>query len=243
MLYRLNRQSLWVNGPFYLGAAALIAAAWFKPALWPLAGLAAWWLVASIVASYWVYARSELASARWMQELLPGGPTRWCNLHAGLDPTSDALRALFPTARGVSIDLLDSGLMTEASIRRAAQDALPLGDQSIDTVVLMLAARELRDADRRAALFAEIERVLETWGSLLIVEHVRDLANFLAFGPGLLHFFPERVWREAATAEGLEFSDERRITPFVRALHFRKPRAWRLSPTGASRSSRGSVLA
>ena len=42
-------------------------------------------LVASIVTSYWVYDRSGILTGRWIGEMIPGGPTRWCNLHAGLD--------------------------------------------------------------------------------------------------------------------------------------------------------------
>jgi hypothetical protein len=54
----------------------------------------------------------------------------------------------------------------------------------------------------------------------VLVEHSRDWANFLAFGPGFLHFFTERAWRHAAEAASLSIRMHRTITPFVHVFVF-----------------------
>jgi SAM-dependent methyltransferase len=73
-----------------------------------------------------------------------------------------------------------------------------------------------RPADR-AALFAELRRVCAPGGRVVIVEHLRDAANFLAFGPGFFHFLPRRVWTEEPRG-CLALVGELPLTPFLRAF-------------------------
>jgi hypothetical protein len=69
----------------------------------------------------------------------------------------------------------------------------------------------------------EVRRVLTPGGYVVLVEHVRDLANFMVFGPGFLHFLPAGEYRHLASMTGLEVIREVRMTPFVRILLLRKP--------------------
>jgi hypothetical protein len=54
------------------------------------------------------------------------------------------------------------------------------------------------------------------------MEHSRDLWNFVAFGPGFLHFFSQRAWRKAAFEAGLTIRSEFSMTPFVHVYNLRK---------------------
>ena len=53
----------------------------------------------------------------------------------------------------------------------------------------------------------------------MIVEHLRNAANFAAFGPGFLHFLPESVWTEE-TKPYLTLQRKLPLTAFLRAFCF-----------------------
>ncbi len=86
----------------------------------------------------------------------------------------------------------------------------------------MLAIHELRSDAERSAWFAEAGRCLADGGKVVLVEHVRDLANFVAFGPGFLHFHSVAAWQKSWERGGLNRVDGFRITPFVRVFVLKK---------------------
>jgi SAM-dependent methyltransferase len=243
-----TRQIFLYNWPFYVvGALATLLA--FGLALskaWPLvvrlllgsgAACAAFWELGSLAASYWVYDRSPLYRWEWLRDLFPTAPTRWANIHAGLDETTLPLRALFPGTTSTILDIYDPGKMTEPAIRRArrvtpavvpptpaAVTALPFGDGELDAVFLLFVAHEIRAPDLRLRFFRELHRALAPGGKVLIVEHLRDLPNFLAFGPGFFHFYPSREWQRLARAVEFAMAQEFRFTPFVGVFLLAKKR-------------------
>jgi SAM-dependent methyltransferase len=186
------------------------------------------WFLSSLLVSYYVYDYKEITRWNWAPPILAFPPRQWLNIHAGLDQSTPILTQFFPNARYTAVDIYDPREMTEPSIARARQlhssrepalagklDALPVPDRDCDTVFLLFAAHEVRQSARRQTLLVESARVLAHPGQLLLVEHMRDWRNFLAFGPGFLHFFSRREWLQLARGAGLTVAREDRITPFV----------------------------
>jgi SAM-dependent methyltransferase len=193
-----------------------------------------YWIAASLWASHLVYDRSPLMRWEWIRDYVDAGATRAANLHAGLDESSDQLRRIFPRADWRVWDFYDPVCMTEPSIRRARQSTggppaervrtgeLPAEDGTLDAAFLIFSAHELRTRVSRESLFRELHRVMRPGGTLLIVEHLRDLANFLAYGPGFFHFLGRAEWLRLAGGAGFKMTCETRVTPFVGVFVLRR---------------------
>jgi SAM-dependent methyltransferase len=239
------RQIVRYNWPYYLGSIAAVILAligasvakpfWLKISLVATAAIGIFWTVASAIASHWIYDRSELYRWTWIRDFLPAPPQRWLNLHAGLDESSIALREIFPQTESIIADFFEPCEMSEPSIRRAratqvpipgtlrvSYSQLPFPNESFDTIFLLFAAHEIRNAASREIFFRELRRTLKPGGTVLLVEHCRDLANFIAFGPGFFHFLPANEWRRLAGEERLNIVRQQRMTPFVRQFLLRK---------------------
>ena len=237
-------QILAFNRHKYLaGLAALVAAtlAWpFSPPLGREALVlgavpALFWMAASLLVSHYVYDIFPLYDFRRLARVLARRPEQWINIHSGWDETSERLAEIFPLSGGQVVDIFDARMMTETSIRRARKanhckipatpasyGALPFDDDCFDTAFLIFAAHELRHHQQRVRLFREIARILAPEGELVLVEHIRDWRNFLAFGPGFLHFFSRRTWRSAFSEAGLIVRSELAMTPFVQVYVLRR---------------------
>jgi len=196
-----------------------------------LAG-AAYFLFGSLGVSHLVYDRSDLYRWGWLQRALRGAEMRdaiFC--HSGFDESSAELRERFPETRWTVLDHFDREHMTEASIRRARalfpptadtmaspSDAWPVAAQSADVVFGLLAIHELRSEAERGAWFLEARRCLRRGGRVVLVEHLRDAANFLAFGPGFVHFHSPASWRRCLETAGFTSLEQFRLTAFVRVF-------------------------
>jgi SAM-dependent methyltransferase len=240
------RQIVRLNWPFYAAAVAVVmvapaiihrlpVATWIRLPMYAATGLVAMWLVASLAASWIVYDRSRLMQWDWVLQALGFHPSSWINLHAGLDESTPALRAMFKDSGGRVFDIFDPERMTEPSIIRARMVAqnvveperadfrhLPVPTGSIDAALLLLSAHELRTDEARTALFTELRRVLGPGGRVVVAEHLRDAANFLAFGPGFLHFHSRRTWTRCFSRTRFDIHSEFPITPFVRVFVLRR---------------------
>lgn len=229
------------NWPFYLVALATLVAsgAAFFMASGPLKltsaiafGCGVYFIFVSLGVSHIVYDCSDLHGWSWLDRALQGLPMRQAILcHSGFDETSSELRERFSDVQWNILDHYDPERMTEPSIHRARRlfppttgtlacsyDAWPLSAESADIVFALLAIHELRAETERTAWFAEAKRCLRKGGRVVLVEHVRDVANFLAFGPGLLHFHSCASWRRCWEPAGLHCVNQFSVTPFVQVF-------------------------
>jgi len=186
----------------------------------------------SLLASHWVYDRSALRDWRFLLELLNEQDSLCIvNVHSGYDETSGALRQLFAKADIATVDLYPALGRREPSIVRARKlyppvaksicetiSDWPLTDCSVDFILIAFAAHEVRDPEQRKLLFQQARRVLKPTGRIVLVEHVRDFSNFVAFSLGFLHFLPLAEWISCASRSNLKIAKQYRITPLVAVL-------------------------
>jgi len=222
------------------GAAASSAVPWrLRWVLLAAAVGSAYLLLASMAVSWWIYDQSELHSWMWLRPAWPPAGSRWALVHAGFDEAGPALPAVFGWPEAV-VDIAAGLAGTARSLRRAQRTALspdtsrgatvasgwrqlPLRSGTLDAVVVIFAAHEVRDRVQRSGLFAEFERVLRPGGRVILVEHLRDGANVAAFGPAAWHFQTRRSWIDAAEGSGLGAVTEVRHSCFVRGLVLCRP--------------------
>jgi SAM-dependent methyltransferase len=234
------------NWPFYAAAAATLLALQLVSRYLPYGSLsrislrtatalASTWIVGSLAASWMIYDWSPLARWLWIKEALGFWPRTWVNIHAGFDESTPIVRDLLAPSRGRVFDIFDPVEMSEPSIARARRlcppvvrpeavdyHNLPAAGASIDAALLLLSAHELRTEAARVSLFAELHRVLTPSGRVIVAEHLRNLANFAAFGPGFLHFFARRTWTRTFTRSRFAIDREFSITPFIRVFVLRR---------------------
>ncbi len=238
---RAPLQGLWnvvrFNWPMYAGAGAagsvlaalgLAGPAALRPYALGLLALALLPMLGSLLATAYVYDFAGLYRFGWLPAALP--PTaRVLTLSAGFDEVSAPLAARYGPGRVQAADFYHPARHTEASIGRArrayppfpgtlivdTRAALPLAAGSVQLAVAFLAAHEIRDAAERAAFFRELARVLAPHGQLLVTEHLRDPANFLAYSLGFLHFHSRQTWLRTFAAAGLRVEHEVANSPLI----------------------------
>lgn len=239
-------QIIHFNWPWYaavlgIGFIGLALLPRLDISFWPKAaaimglGAGTLWAATSLLVSHWVYDISPLSRWDWIAERTGAAAGLVANIHAGFDEMSGELRRLFPEPSIAAWDIYRPAVMTEPSIARARRGPpsavpatvvdfrnLPAANGTINTVFLIFAAHEIRSPKAREAFFRELSRILRPDGNVLLVEHLRDWKNFLAYGPGFLHFLARREWLRLAAIAGFGVADEFAITPFVRVLHLLK---------------------
>jgi SAM-dependent methyltransferase len=237
------KRILLYNWPWYAatwgGAIAIAILAWGVggTVAWVAgtgATVAALWSAISLGVSLYIYDRSALSRASWVRAFVPARAETWASIDAGLD-AEVALEDVMPGACIARLDLYDGESVHAPSVRRARAitprahsatasnaTALALADSSCDLIAVIFTAHEIRDASAREAFFLEIRRALRAGGRMLLVEHLRDAANFCAFGPGFVHFQPRAEWLRLARVAGLRVALEARVTPWVMAVALEK---------------------
>lgn len=185
----------------------------------------------SLIATWHAYDATGLYALQWLAPWMHG-IGRAANIHAGFDETSALLIEKHPDVAWHIFDFYDPEKHTEISIKRARRahppepgtrtiqtSHIPLESGSVDRVILMLAAHEIRDRTERVAFFKEIRRVLAENGKVIFTEHLRDFPNILAYTIGAWHFHPRCEWLATFEAAGFVIRNEVKnnllITTFI----------------------------
>jgi SAM-dependent methyltransferase len=224
------------NWHFYVIAAIsilllLVASNLIDMMFWPCIVLATGIVAStsiSLFVSYYVYDQSGLYNFSWLQQLNKSSVRNVVNIHAGFDETSSIVKKNFPDARLQVFDFYDPVRHTEVSIERArkayppyngtikiATSELPLAGNFVDIIFNIFALHEVRDRKERIHFLKEQFRTLRDDGKVVVVEHLRDVPNFLAYNIGFFHFVAEKEWSANFQQAGLHIYDRSKITPFI----------------------------
>jgi hypothetical protein len=182
----------------------------------------------SMFVSYYIYDASDLYSLNWLHKLSIDNNSVLANINAGFDETSAIIASKYPQNKLLVFDFYNPAKHTEVSIERARKayppfpgtqtistTAIPVDDNSVDYVFLIMAAHEIRDKQERIAFFKQTHTKLTSTGRVVVVEHQRDLPNFLAFNFGFFHFYSPTSWKNTFEKSGFKIEDKFKQTPFI----------------------------
>lgn len=226
------------NRHFYvlgLGALALVIASrflfeWPDMIFWIIMIAFLYGLIMPLIVSAYVYDFSGYYDLHWLDDLNSeqAAVNTIVNINAGFDETSFLVADRFPRADLRVFDFYNAKRHTEPAIKRArkvslvypntqqiASDRIPLKDNSIDIVFLLSADHEIRSHTEKVQFLKECHRVCKPGGRIIMVEHLRDFPNFLAFSVGFTHFFSCAVWKDAFLQAGFTSFHEKKFTPFM----------------------------
>jgi len=190
----------------------------------------AYGLLMPLIISAYVYDLSGYYNMEWLRPYVRSNISalRVLNINAGFDETSHLLANQLPGAEIQAYDFYDDSRHTEPAIVRARKvslvypntkpivyNKLPDKDNTIDIVFVLSAAHEIRRLEEKVAFLSECRRVCKPTGQLIMVEHLRDWPNFVAFTIGFTHFFSSKVWRSALLEAGFSHLTEEKFTPFM----------------------------
>jgi SAM-dependent methyltransferase len=203
---------------------------WPPIILWVTISAFLYGLVMPLIVSAYVYDYSGYYTLDWLKKLAiyDAQVKTICNINAGFDETSFLLKDLYPAADIIVFDFYNAERHTEPAIIRARKvsitypgtrqittNAIPLNDKSTDLIFLLSAAHEIRSNEEKIQFLAECHRICKPGGRVIMVEHLRDFPNFLAFTVGFTHFFSRQVWKSAFTKAGFATCTETKFTPFM----------------------------
>ena len=183
-----------------------------------------------LIVSAYVYDFSGYYKLQWLNNLTKDHESakRIVNINAGFDETSFLIKNKFPQSDLTVFDFYNVERHTEPAIKRARKvslvypntqhitsNSIPLKDNTIDIVLLLSAVHEIRSQKEKVEFLKECYRLCKPGGNVIMVEHLRDFPNFLAFSVGFTHFFSRSVWKKAFERAGFSSFQEIKFTPFL----------------------------
>ncbi|WP_080779480.1 class I SAM-dependent methyltransferase [Chryseobacterium phocaeense] len=226
------------NRHFYIigiGVLALITAShqifeWPDLLYWIIIAAFLYGLITPLIVSAYIYDFSGYYEFQWLKDcsIDESKAKNILNINAGFDETSYIIKDKFPQAHLKVFDFYDAKRHTEPAIVRARKvsivypdtqqihtGSIPLPDQSVDIIFLLSAVHEIRSHEEKIIFLKECRRLCKTDGKIIMVEHLRDFPNFLAFSVGFTHFFSKAVWRNAFINAGFASFKEVKFTSFM----------------------------
>lgn len=197
---------------------------------WLIIGAFLYGFITPLIVSAYVYDFSGYYNFHWLKSQVSNNEKIGLivNINAGFDETSFIIKNKFPHSDLKVFDFYDAKQHTEPAIKRArkvssvypntqqiASDSIPLKDNTADIVFLLSAAHEIRSNEEKVHFLRECNRLCKPGGKVIMVEHLRDLPNFLAFTVGFSHFFSRSVWKKAFESAGFSSFQETKFTPFM----------------------------
>lgn len=203
----------WHNGLFWMVILAII-----------------YGLLMPLFVSAYVYDLSGFYTFHWLKKMkIEDTDDKFnLNINAGFDETSFIIQSILPNSKLQVYDFYNAKQHTEPAIVRARKvswfypntqkinsNSIPLIDNSVDTIFLLSAVHEIRLHDEKVQFLKECRRVCKPNGRIIMVEHLRDFPNFIAFTIGFTHFFSRETWKKAFDEAGFTTFNETKFTPFM----------------------------
>jgi len=226
------------NRHFYMLGLGILAALiashllieWSDILFWFITVAFLYGLIMPLIVSAYVYDFSGYYSFHWLKNLIRNDERvkLIVNINAGFDETSFIIKNKFPHSDLKVFDFYNARQHTEPAIKRArkvslvypntqqiASDLIPLKDNTVDVVFLLSAVHEIRSNEEKVRFLKECHRLCKPGGKVIMVEHLRDFPNFLAFSVGFSHFFSRSVWKNAFERAGFSSFQETKFTAFM----------------------------
>jgi SAM-dependent methyltransferase len=226
------------NRHFYfigLGVLALLIAsrwfvAWPDTLFWFVIIAFLFGLIMPLIVSAYVYDFSGYYDFHWLKGVVNDDKkvNFIVNINAGFDETSFIIKNRFPQADLKVFDFYNAKQHTEPAIKRARKvslvfpdtqqiksDSIPVSDGAADIIFLLSAIHEIRSNKEKVLFLKECHRICKPGGQVIMVEHLRDFPNFLAFTVGFAHFFSKATWKDSFVRAGFTTFRETKFTPFM----------------------------
>lgn len=197
---------------------------------WIVIAALSYGLIMPLIVSAYVYDFSYYYDLHWLTGSIEAEKQKklFVSINAGFDETSFLIKNKFPQADLKVFDFYNAKRHTEPAIKRArkvslvypdtqqiSSDRIPLEDKSVDVIFLLSAAHEIRSHEEKIIFLKECKRLCKQDGQVIMVEHLRDFPNFVAFSIGFTHFFSRSIWKNAFEQAGFSSFNEKKFTPFM----------------------------
>ncbi|MEE9362092.1 MAG: methyltransferase domain-containing protein [Cellulophaga sp.] len=189
-------------------------------------------IILSIIASYFLYDKSDLYKLEKLPEYIKLNEIKnGIFIHASFDPISNSIEKKYPKMELVVCDIYENRHLDEKMINISKKEfppnpkeikidptELPFKDNSQEIVFAITALHEILQHEKRVKFFKETKRILKNNGILIISEQMRDGINFMFFNIGAFHFLSKRKWKLAIKESGLEIFETQKINMFAETI-------------------------